>query len=691
MVGIGCISYTKKTTTTTGTTIGTTYNNNNNKKEIVPMTGIEFLVRLIDYSAEVTIRQRFENKEADPIEATYELILDRGATVTGFRATVGSNEVVTAQVREKEAARDAYEDGIASGRSAFLLEDAASDDKPDVFRVCVGNLAPKKSAVVALTYVVSADVSPDDGAVEFRLPSAQGRQDTVIGERSVMDDDVTYDAMSDVADGVHLRADIVMGSAIRGITSPTHPLDFELTDAPGTARVSLREGSSLLGAEEFVLRVKQTSPNQPCARVAKEEEGGGKPGEAAAVMACFCPDLEHNEAVAASIDDGEYLQEIVFVLDRSGSMSGGKMKRAKETLQLFLRSLDEGTLFNIVSFGSTFSKLFTDGSRPLNDETLGIATAEVAAMEADLGGTDILAPLRSVFQEEKKKKNGVVRQLFVLTDGQVDNPNACIACVRREASTTRVFTFGIGRDTSAYLVRGLSRAGAGACEILEDSTELRKKVMRQVTRALRPALTDVKVEWKGFAGTVRSAPRSLPPLFSGSRLVVYALVDVGCGGGNDGNGNDDDDDACGCGGDGEVVLTGKLGGKKFEAHLPVDFEKCRCNGADDDDDNNNNIGRQIKQMAAKMLINDYEESASANTNANANAKEALDLSLKYGVLCKQTAFVAVSRTANGDAPAEGSMVERSVKIEKYKDEHFIQFGGFENRLCYGGGYGAHLL
>jgi hypothetical protein len=48
-------------------------------------------------------------------------------------------------------------------------------------------------------------------------------------------------------------------------------------------------------------------------------------------------------------------------------MEGTKMKNTKETMQMFLRSLSPGVLFNIVSFGSSFSMLFTQGSQEYNE------------------------------------------------------------------------------------------------------------------------------------------------------------------------------------------------------------------------------------------------------------------------------------------------------------------------------------
>jgi hypothetical protein len=130
-------------------------------------------------------------------------------------------------------------------------------------------------------------------------------------------------------------------------------------------------------------------------------------------------------------------------------MGGNSIDEARNALQLCLRSLPAGILFNVVGFGSTFRKLFPK-SRPYDETSLAEASAHAKTLEADLGGTEILGALESVLLPAVPE--GTRRQLFILTDGEVSNTEEVLALVREHAATSRAFTFGIGAGASAHLV-----------------------------------------------------------------------------------------------------------------------------------------------------------------------------------------------------------------------------------------------
>src|SRR4029078_10791716 len=65
-------------------------------------------------------------------------------------------------------------------------------------------------------------------------------------------------------------------------------------------------------------------------------------------------------AVAPTFRDTSTPGEIVFLVDRSGSMGGQSIAEVRNALQLCLRSMIPGCFFNIVGLGSTSRSLFHD-------------------------------------------------------------------------------------------------------------------------------------------------------------------------------------------------------------------------------------------------------------------------------------------------------------------------------------------
>ena len=76
--------------------------------------------------------------------------------------------------------------------------------------------------------------------------------------------------------------------------------------------------------------------------------------------------------------------ELIFLVDRSGSMGGQSMEQAKKALELFLHSIPANCYFNIWSFGSGFSCLFDGGSKIYDDTSLDEAKKPYQSNECQL-------------------------------------------------------------------------------------------------------------------------------------------------------------------------------------------------------------------------------------------------------------------------------------------------------------------
>ena len=129
-----------------------------------------------------------------------------------------------------------------------------------------------------------------------------------------------------------------------------------------------------------------------------------------------------------------YPSEFLFVIDCSGSMSGSNIQSAAEMLITCVRSLPNGSYFNIIAFGSHFRQLF-HASEMYSKHAIERAVRFANQLQASLGGTDLLPPLQWIF---KRACCGMLpRQLFIVTDGGVNNTQQVLNLIRRNRHKAR--------------------------------------------------------------------------------------------------------------------------------------------------------------------------------------------------------------------------------------------------------------
>lgn len=392
----------------------------------VPLESIKIQVDVQGFTAHVLATMKYTNKDENPIEAIYIFPLDEQAAVCGFQATIDGRTIV-AEVQEKQEARDTYDDAISSGQSAFLLEE--SDESSDIFQISVGNLPPKKEAIIELRFVTELAVEVE-GRVVFVLPTVLNPRYSPQDSTSSLSTQIPRAAAVDSPYSFEFEMKVKAISAISEISSPSIALLVEIDDND-QSQAKVKQAEAHKFNKDVEVHILTSEPFKPQAIVengAKIEGKEDKEGFMASpvVMLNFFPEFKSSE----SSEKGEF----VFVVDRSGSMSGSKNNSARETLLLFLKSLPDGCYFNVVGFGSSYRTLFKK-SKLYNDENLKEATQLAETTQADLGGTEILAPLEWVFSQPLVK--GHPRQLFLLTDGEVGNTGQVINLVQKNSKSAR--------------------------------------------------------------------------------------------------------------------------------------------------------------------------------------------------------------------------------------------------------------
>ena len=98
----------------------------------VPLKRANLNVTLVNFVAQVELKQEYVNRESVPIEARYLFPVEEESAVVDFEAEV-DGRVIRTEVKGKEQARKEYKEAVAKQQTAVMLEET----KPDVFEIKV--------------------------------------------------------------------------------------------------------------------------------------------------------------------------------------------------------------------------------------------------------------------------------------------------------------------------------------------------------------------------------------------------------------------------------------------------------------------------------------------------------------------------------------------------------------------------
>ncbi|XP_069003842.1 von Willebrand factor A domain-containing protein 5A-like isoform X9 [Embiotoca jacksoni] len=602
-------------------------------KDPVPLKSIEVELEVRDHVATVVSTLNYENKEDKPLEAVFVFPLPGDAAVCHFSAQIGQTQIV-AEVKEKQKAREEYDDALSSGQQAFLLEE--SEQSPDIFSLSVGSLPPGESASIRLDYVTELAVQADDG-LRFCLPAVLNPRYQPLGSGGSGGVQVTSVPASLVPYSLSFSARVSSPRPISKVESSCSldPLQY-LNSEQTQATIKLAAGHKFDRDVELLIYYKDA--HQPTAVVEAGQasaELGSLMGDPV-VMVSLYP--EFPQSVMSSVAS---CGEFVFLLDRSGSMDcpinnskqqETRISSARDTLLLLLKSLPMGCYFNIYSFGSSYEHIFPK-SVEYSQQTMEEALKKVGEMGANLGGTEILSPLQHIYSQSCIPSQP--RQLFVFTDGEVGNTKQVLDLVKKNSGSHRCFSFGIGEGSSSALINGLAKEGGGHAQFITGTDRMQPKVMQSLRFALQPAVVDISVTWdlpKGVSVTVLSPP--ITALFQGQRSLIYAQLT-----------GQSPKAAEGC-----VTVKYSLAGHPSQNQLRFSLKPAE------------DTGSTVHRLGARTLIRSLEmEERERRGQPDGGLKEkVVQLSVQSGVSSSFTAFIAVNK-ADGEA-IQGPLVRRNIPI-----------------------------
>ena len=183
----------------------------------------------------------------------------------------------------------------------------------------IGQLKAGEKAQVKLTYIMELPV--EERAVRLTIP-------TTIAPRYIPSNDdslaakeistISYKDDSSAKTPLHIHVEAFMKGKIVEVVSPTHDFDVEINQKPDEngqfkAMASLKDANTDVMDRDLVVMLKSEKNDEPTIFIEKNEN-------TLAAMLSLIPSFQLDQQKT----------ELIFLVDRSGSMDGSSMKLAKE-------------------------------------------------------------------------------------------------------------------------------------------------------------------------------------------------------------------------------------------------------------------------------------------------------------------------------------------------------------------------
>jgi Ca-activated chloride channel family protein len=467
-------------------------------------------VHVLGVLASVAVTQRFANPFERATEIVYRFPLPHEGVVGGFELTIGERSV-RGVVAEAEQARRRYDEARATGHRAGL----ATQQRPNLYEVRIANVQPGES--IRATYRFHQRVALAAEQLEIVLPFGW-----LPRYRDPADDpeELAASRVEVVPPGIavgllDVRFSVDAGAPITAPTSPSHALDVTVLD---DRRFAASLPAPVVPNRDLVLRYAIREP----------DAAAGVHGAAWRTLAgAPRPDGTQDYYVLATVVPPPVAaappeppaRELVFVMDRSGSMSVEPMAQARNALRAALRTMRPDDTFRLIVFDDQVEQ-FRAEAVPATAEHVRAADAYLGSIDSR-GGTRYVPALTAALADPV----GPGRQRIVVffTDGGVAGERRVLTTLRDLIGSARLFTFGIGDAINRSLLSAMARVGRGSAEYLQAAEDIQDATLRFQDALSFPELTDVTVDWGGCP-VADQHPARVPDLYHHQVLTLAARL-----------------------------------------------------------------------------------------------------------------------------------------------------------------------
>jgi len=441
-------------------------------EKALPLTEVRVRAAIAGACCRTVIEQTFENTLSSPMEAVHIFPLPEDGAVTEVELRCGEL-VVRATCKERQEATAEFNAARAAGHRAALL----TQERDDVHTLRITNLPPGEAITVRVVVVEHLDVI--DGRFRWRFPTTipprflPGEATGHSGAGVLPDTDQAPDASRlqpplRLAGGTRLDLEVTLAGPLSNLESSLHALKV---DFDGGIKVA-PSGVATLN-KDFALAFSTGQPDATAARAWTDGEH--------TLVVVDPPTV----AMPAALP-----RDAVFVVDISGSMSGGKMDAAKQALKSALHGLVPGDRFHLIAFDDRL-EFFAPQLTPYDDRSLARGDRWIEGLHPR-GGTQMLPAIQAALDGDTPE--GRLRSVLFITDGQAWNEDQLVAAVAGRRKRALFFTLGIDTAVNGALLKRLARVGGGTCELATPSDDIEAIIANLEARFGSPVGDEVRVE-----------------------------------------------------------------------------------------------------------------------------------------------------------------------------------------------------
>jgi Ca-activated chloride channel family protein len=454
--------------------------------------------QILAAGARLVVQHVFRSDEAKPLEVIYSFPLPRDAAMRRFRIT-GEGFEAHSELREREAAAKAYEEGIARGELSALV----SQYGDGLVNLTVGNIQPNETVAVHLEILCGVELRDDSFRFRFPFtlaPAYHSRARAAIAAAGEGEMELPADEFGDLilprfredASALHqvgFELSIVSQSELDEIGSPSHAVRVK-QNGGHSARVALAAEKDVPN-RDLVLDARFRSV-EPQVLAGRDKDGKGR-------FAAVIPSSSFRGCSEAP-------RRVVILVDRSGSMRGEPLSQARKAIEACLGALSETDSFGLVAFDDkveAFDPALVPGTRELRNK----AHEFLKKVEAR-GGTE----LAQGFLAAARMLQGAGGDILILTDGQVSGTEKILAEAR--SAGIRLHCLGIGSASQYRFLALLARETEGVSRFVTPRERIDLCAVDLFASIGRPVASGLKA-----GGNVQPQVPSF--VFSGTPVLLF--------------------------------------------------------------------------------------------------------------------------------------------------------------------------